>query len=308
MKTLEKYMGRAQIGAFLMVSSVVVVGAGFSLTKLVNPVQGVFGMTVFGGLGLILLAVRNYGLQGLNPWNLKPAQQQGMLKHAVTSSLMKIGGPVAFAHIGAGPYASMTATGSLLAGLALTVERVALRIICLLGVGLATGVSNIRQVSAIGIVAALAASTHPFNLPTQSKLMGKARQQAIAQANVLCMVIVLPLCIPLADFLGAPVDTWSWGPVEFVGMVGAGLLATAAAAVLQTKSSDYLPKAGMGAWSATAPALQPVVVLLMTPLLVMLGAAAPAVPSLDKFMAFGIVAAACALAALQEGEEAPREE
>lgn len=331
-----------------MLGSLVVVGVGFVFTRTLPPIQGTVGMTLFGGGFLIGLAmwaegVRGHelrslnirsiialwwkGREGLDPRRLTPSQRKGMLRHSLTSSLMKVGGPLAFAEIGAGPYSSITTMGSLLAGIltwtvALTwtgalLSKVApsakaastprvvltsakgrwLRVIVLLGVLQATNVlAGAGSVSLVGMIAAVTAATHPFDVPGQSKLMGEKRDQCIGQANVICMIVVLPVCVPLAGHLGMPIGDWKWGPAELVAMALAGLFATALAAVMQTRASKYISKADMGAWSATAPAVQPVVALLVAPVVSLFLTAPMLMPSAQQWAAFGIVTIASTLA------------
>ncbi|MEO3826923.1 hypothetical protein [Actinomadura sp. B10D3] len=137
------------------------------------------------------------------------------------------------------------------------------RVIVFIGVLQATNViTGAESVSVPGIVAAVAAATHPFSLPSQAKLMGEKRDQCVAQANVICLVFVIPLCVPLSHILRTPIGEWKWGFTEFVAMIMAGLLATALAAVMQTRAARYITEADMGAWAATAPAVTPVVALV----------------------------------------------
>lgn len=294
-------------GAFLMVGSVVIVGVGFVFTRVLSaPLQGTMGMTVFGGGILVAIALARDGVQGLDPRRLTPRQRRGMLQHALTSSLMKIGGPIAFAHIGAGPYASITALGSLLAGLPKTTwTGRALRVPIFLAVLISTGaLIGVQSVSYLGIGAALAAATHPFNLPSQAKLLGDKRDQGVAQANVICMLVVIPVCFPLAEYLGTPVGTWTWGPTELVAMLGAGLFATALAAVMQTRAGIYLTRGGMGVWAATAPALQPMVAVALAPVLLSLFGVATVIPDAIQWAAFGIVTSTSAITARLDAEAA----
>ncbi|MGC4953739.1 hypothetical protein ACLQ2P_11035 [Actinomadura citrea] len=296
-----------QMGAALMLGSVVIVGVGFVFTRVLSaPLQGTLGMTVFGGGILVAIALVKDGVQGLDPRKLTPRQRRGMLQHALTSSLMKIGGPIAFAFIGAGPYASITALGSLLAGLPKTTGTGrALRVPIFLAVLIATGaLLGDQSVSLLGIGAALAAATHPFNLPSQAKLLGDKRDQGVAQANVICMLVVIPVCFPLAEYLGTPIGEWSWGPTEIVAMLGAGLFATALAAVMQTRAGIYLTKGGMGVWAATAPALQPMVAVALAPALFTLFGIATVNPGPVQWVAFGIVTSTSAITARLDAEAA----
>lgn len=322
------------MGAALMLGSVVIVGVGFVFTRVLSaPLQGTLGMTIFGGGILVLIAfVRDGirgrrsrrltkrqpegfnvaiafardGIRGLDPRGLTPSERKGMWLHAFTSSLMKIGGPVAFASIGAGPYASITALGSLLAGLPKTTPTGrALRVPIFLAVLIATGVVMGNQsVNLLGLGAALAAATHPLFLPSQAKLLGDKRDQGVAQANIICMLVVTPVLFPLAGYLGTPVGDWTWGPTEIVAMVAAGLFATALAAVMQTRAGIYLTKGGMGVWAATAPALQPTVAWALAPVLFQLFGIATANPNAAQWVAFGIVTSTSAITARLDAEAA----
>ncbi|NDU77855.1 hypothetical protein GWI34_35380 [Actinomadura sp. DSM 109109] len=123
-----------------------------------------------------------------------------------------------------------------------------LRVIVFLGVLQATNVlAGAGSVSVIGLIAAVAAATHPFNLPSQAVLMGDKRDQCIGQANVICLIVVLPACIPLSNYLRTPVKDWQWGATEIIAMAMAGLFATALAAVVQTRAAQYISKSDMGA-------------------------------------------------------------
>ncbi|MEV3921009.1 hypothetical protein [Actinomadura coerulea] len=156
----------------------------------------------------------------------------------------------------------------------------------------------------LGIGAALAAATHPFNLPSQAKLLGDKRDRGVAQANVICMLVVIPVCFPPAQFLGPPVGDWTWGPTEFVAVLGAGLFATALAAVMQVRAGIYLTRGGMGVWAATAPALQPMVAVALAPVLFSLFGIATVIPSSVPWAAFGIVTSTSAITARLDAEAA----
>ena len=56
--------------------------------------------------------------------------------------------------------------------------------------------------------------------------MGEKRVECIAQANVICLIVVLPVCFfsPLSSYLGSPIGEWKWGYTEIVAMVMAGLM------------------------------------------------------------------------------------
>lgn len=292
--TYWSQLGDPAKGRTFMLGSLAIVGAGFVFTRPLPSIQGTVGMTLFGGGFLIVFAMLREGLGGLDPRRLTPTQRKGMLRHSVTSSLMKIGGPLAFAAIGAGTYSSITTLGSLLAGAALTsIMGRWLRVIVILGVLQATNVlAEPGNVNLLGLVAAFAAATHPFDLPNQAKLMGEKRDQCVAQANVICLIVVLPVCIPLSGYLGAPIGDWKWGYTEIVAMAMAGLLATALAAVMQTRASKYISRSDMGAWAATAPAVQPIVAMLVAPLVSLFIHVPTLIPDASQWTAFAIVAIA----------------
>jgi len=299
-------------GSGLMIIVVVCQGAGLALSAALKSFQGSFSIVGVGTPIVTVVTIVKKGLkacderlsvealrspevwrQGVRSlrWSLlSRGQKKAVLLLALTSALINLGGPVAVRELGSGMNASFSTAGGLLAGaLALRFAPQWLaRGVVLTAVVFAAVSAGHGNFTIFGLVAALCAASHMFNLPKQIVVLGEKRDEGLTWANLISTPFVLPGTFLWDHYQGV---SWAWGGKEIFGAVCAGLLVMVIPIFLQNAAEARgMKEQDMGALASLSSPLHAVVGLVLSPVTLALTGKAAVLPTLPQWGFFAIVA------------------
>jgi hypothetical protein len=299
-------------GSGLMIIVVVCQGAGLALSAALKSFQGSFAIVGVGTPIVTVVTIAKKGLkacderlsvkalrspevwrQGVRSlrWSLlSGSQKKAVLLLALTSALINLGGPVAVRELGSGMNASFSTAGGLLAGaLALRFAPQWLaRGVVLTAVVFAAISAGHGNFTIFGLVAALCAASHMFNLPKQIVVLGEKRDEGLTWANLISAPFVLPGTFLWDHFQGV---SWAWGGKEIFGAVCAGLLVMVIPIFLQNAAEARgMKEQDMGALASLSSPLHALVGLVLSPVTLALTGKAAVLPTFSQWGFFAIVA------------------
>ncbi|MGI5416797.1 hypothetical protein [Actinomadura luteofluorescens] len=238
------------------------------------------------------------GLRSLR-WSLfTRSQKSAICSLAVTSALINLGGVVAVRELGNGMNAAFSTAGALAAGaLALRFAPQWLaRGVVLTAVVFAAFEAPDGKFNVLGLIAAVCAASHMWNLPKRVVRLGDKSDEGLTVANLISAGPVL-----LGTFLWDRSQgiTWEWGGKEIIGAVCAGLLVMAIPVFLQNfAGSRGVTEQDQGALSSLSSFVHPVVGVVLAPVTLALTGKGPILPTTNQWGFFIIVALAAVAAPL----------
>jgi len=299
-------------GSGLMVIVVMCQGAGLALGAALKSFQGSFSIVGVGtpitavvtvvkkgtkarGERITLAAlispdVWREGIKSLRWSNFTRAQQWVIIGLAVSSAAINLGGPLAVREIGPGLNASFSTAGGLLAGLLLLrfAPQWVARGVVLAAVVFAAFEGGQGDFSTLGLVAAVAAASHMWNLPRSVARLGNKSDEGLTLANLISAPFVLVGTFGWDRLQGV---SWQWGTKELIGAVCAGVLVMVIPIFLQNAAEARgLKEQDMGALQSLASPVHALMGVLLTPITLALTGKVPDVPTLSQWGFFIVVA------------------
>ncbi|SNR51212.1 hypothetical protein [Actinomadura mexicana] len=313
MSRLGMFMG---FGAMIVV--VISQGSGLALGSALKSFQGSFSIVLVGTVIVTIVTVLKNGMrargmhlsvaavstpevwrEGLRSlrWSLfTRGQRDAIFSLAVTSALINLGGVVAVRELGNGVNAAFSTAGALAAGALLLrfAPQWLLRFAVLTAVVFAAIGTGQGNLSLLGLVAALCAASHMWNLPKRVVRLGDKSDEGLTWAN---LISAPPVLIGTFWWDHSQGVSWEWGGKEIFGAVCAGLLVMVIPVFLQNwAGSRGVSEQDMGALSSLSSPLHAVVGVVLAPVTLALTGKEPVLPTFNQWGFFIIVAAVAIIA------------
>lgn len=303
------------LGFGFMIVVVLSQGSGLALSAALKNFQGSFSIVLVGTTIVTVVTVLKKGARACGfervtfaavtspdvwregvrslRWSLFTRNEKvAIISLAVTSALINLGGPLAVRELGNGVNAAFSTAGALAAGaLALRFFPQWLgRGIVLTAVVFAAVASGQGTLSILGLVAALCAATHMWNLPKRVVRLGDKSDEGLTVANLISAPFVL---IGTWSWDHSQGISWEWGTKELIGALCAGLLVMVIPVFLQNAAGARgVKEQDMGALSSLASPLHATVGVILAPVTLALTGKEPVLPTNNQWGFFVIVALA----------------
>jgi len=246
-----------------MIAMLISQGLGFIFSTNLAPLQASAAIASLGTPVILAWALKQHGWRNMRWSQFDGPQKRAIYRIALGSFFVNICAPLATALLGAGPAATATTVGSLMVGLLLMrgAPSLLLRVLVVIGVLLSTNALE-GQLNVVGVIAAVLAAWHFWNLPGCLKTLGADQSdQGMVWANVFAtpFVVIGALTVTMVQdhvsvLAGIPETPWMFGPVQWATMGAMACLVMVIPVFLTNAASRYLSKENMGAMqSMSAP-------------------------------------------------------